>query len=100
MADIVFRYEEIRNAASSIADIAGRYKSAADKFQEDFAAATTSWEGASKDKMTNFISGPINEYMGKTIPDVVNALSQLLSANAEQMEKADQEIADNIPTSL
>ena len=29
-----------------------------------------------------------------------NALSELLKANADQMEKADQQIADNIPSEL
>ncbi|MBP5267499.1 MAG: WXG100 family type VII secretion target [Ruminococcus sp.] len=100
MADIVFRYDEIRNAASQIADIAQRYKAASDKLQEDFIAATNAWEGTSKDKMTGFIAGPVNEYIGKTVPDLVNALSELLNANADQMEKVDQELADNIPTSL
>lgn len=100
MADIVFRYGEMRSSVSSIADIAQRYKSASDKFQADFTAAIASWEGASKDKMASFITGPVNEYMGSTVPNLVNSLSELLAANADQMEKADQEIADNIPSSL
>lgn len=100
MADIVFKYEEMRSAVSSIADIAQRYKSASEKFQSDFTAAVAGWEGTSKDKMLSFITGPVNDYMGTTVPDLVNGLSELLAANADQMEKADQQIADNIPTSL
>ncbi|MER2080029.1 MAG: WXG100 family type VII secretion target [Ruminococcus sp.] len=100
MADIVFKYDEMRTAVAQIADISARYKAAADKFQADFADATAGWEGASKDKMTAFITGPVGEYMGTTVPGIVTALSELLKANADQMEAADQQIADNIPASL
>ncbi len=100
MADIVFKYDEMRAAVTQIADISARYKAASDKFQSDFANATAGWEGAAKDKITAFITGPVNDYMGTTVPGVVMALSELLKANADQMEKADQQIADGIPASL
>lgn len=100
MADIVFKYDEMRTAVAQIADISARYKAAADKFQSDFAAATASWEGASKDKLTAFVTGPVNQYMGTTVPGIVTAMSELLKANAEQMETADKQIADGIPSSL
>ena len=100
MADIVFKYDEMRAAVAQIADISARYKAASDKFQSDFAQPTSSWEGASKDKLTAFITGAVNDYMGTTVPGIVMALSELLKANAEQMEKADQQIADGIPASL
>lgn len=100
MADIVYKFDQMRSAAAKIEDIAQRYKTASDKFQSDFAEAVTGWEGASKDKLSNFISVAVNEYTGTTVPGVVNSLSELLKANAEQMEKADQQIADNIPSEL
>ena len=100
MADITFKYEEMRQSAEKIQDIKARYKAAAAKFEEDFMNATTSWEGASKDKMSAFISGPVKEYMATTVPKLLNSLAELLRANAEQMQNADQQIADNIPTSL
>ena len=100
MADIVYRFTEMRAAAARIEDIASRYKSAAAAFQRDFSEAVSSWEGASKDKMTAFITGPVNDYMDSTVPSIVSALAALLYADAEQMEKADQAIADNIPESL
>lgn len=100
MADIVFKYDEMRNAVTQIADIASRYKAASDKFQSDFADAVAGWEGASKDKLSAFVTGPVNEYMGTTVPGIITSLSELLKANAEQMEAADQQIADNIPSSL
>lgn len=100
MADIVFKYTEMAQAAADIDDLASQYKGAADTFESDFIAAVTNWEGASKDKMTTFISGPVKEYMGTTVPKLLNSLAELLRANVEQMQSADQQIADNIPTSL
>lgn len=100
MADIVFKYTEMAQAATDIDDLATQYKTAADTFESDFIAAVTSWEGASKDKMSAFISDPVKEYMGTTVPKLLNSLAELLRANADQMQSADQQIADNIPTSL
>ena len=37
MADIVFKFDEMRTAVTQITDIASRYKAASDKFQADFA---------------------------------------------------------------
>ena len=75
MADIVYRFDEMRSTAAKVEDIAARYKAAAEKFQNDFAQATSPWEGASKDKMTNFITVAVNEYTGTTIPGIVNSLT-------------------------
>ena len=97
MADIVFRYPEMREAASAIQELAGRYKSAADVFEADFTAAIAGWEGESKDKMVKFISGTVKEYTYATVPQLLEALASLLNANADQMENADRQIAENIP---
>ena len=40
------------------------------------------------------------EYTRDTIPQLLKALAELLEANADQMESADHQIAENIPTSL
>lgn len=97
MADIVFRYPEMREAAAAIQDIANRYKSAAATFESDFLAAISGWEGESKEKMQQFITGSVKEYTYETVPKLLEALSSLLSANADQMENADRQIAENIP---
>lgn len=97
MADIVFRYPEMRDAANSIQDIAARYKSAAETFETDFIAAIHEWEGESKDKMQGFISGTVKEYTYDTVPKLLEALAELLNANADQMEDADRQIAENLP---
>lgn len=100
MADIVFRYQEMRQAAEEIKSISGRYKTAADTLNGAFTEATTGWEGKSKDKLLNFVTGPVNEYISDTIPQLLSGLAELLIANADQMESADDQIAENIPTSL
>ena len=100
MADIVFKYPEMRQAVEDIKGIAARYKSTATNFEGDFIAAINDWEGESKDKMQQFISGPVMEYIRDTIPQLLEALAELLAANADQMESADRQIAENIPSSL
>jgi len=100
-AEIRFNYNEMRSAATKIRDLAQNgYKAAATAFESDFNGAIANWEGESHDKMVTFISGPVMDYMGTTVPSLLEALAQLLEDNAAQMEKADQEIADNIPQSL
>ncbi len=100
MADIVYRFEEMKNAAAQIEDIAARYKAANETFQKDFADAVAGWEGTSKVKLLAFVSGPVSEYMGTTVPGIVTALAELIKTNADQMEQADQQIADSIPSQL
>lgn len=100
MADIVFKYEGMESAATQIDELAGKYIAAANSFEESFIGATTQWEGATKDKMSSFISGPVKEYMADTVPKLLKSLAELLRANATQMQNADQQIADNIPTTL
>lgn len=100
MADIVFNYVEMRKAVEDIKGIATRYKSAADTFNSDFTDAVSEWEGESREAMKRFIDGPVMEYMGETVPQLLEALAELLAANADAMEKADNQIAENIPASL
>ena len=100
MADIVFRYPEMRQAVTDIQAIAERYKTAAMTLEGDFTAAISGWEGESRDAMQKFISGPVMEYTRDTVPQLLEALAELLAANADQMESADRQIAESIPTSL
>lgn len=97
---ITFNYEQMNSAAGNIEDLANRYQSAATAFAEEFTSAIGEWEGDTKEQLSNFINGAVTEYTGTTIPQIINALAQLLHDNADQMQKADQQIAENIPQSL
>ena len=100
MADIVFRYQEMRQAVADIQGIAARYKAAATTFEGDFISSISEWEGECKDAIQKFISGPVMEYTRDTVPQLLEALAELLAANADQMESADHQIAESIPKSL
>lgn len=92
--------EQMRSAAAQIRKKAEEYASASSKFITAFRGATEEWEGASKQKMLAFVEGPVNDYMNTTVGQLLDALAKLLEANADQMEQADQEIANSIPESL
>ena len=96
MADIVFKYDEMNTAVTQIKDLASQYRSAAGTFESDFLSAIGSWE----DKMSSFISGPVKEYMDTTVPKLLESLADLLQSNISQTQKADQQIAENIPATL
>ena len=100
MADIIFRYPAMRTAADEIAGLSNEYKQAASTFETEMLNAIAPWEGASNEKFKQFITVPVREYVQETVPNIVMALSEMLKANAEQMEKADQHIAQNIPSTL
>ena len=100
MADIVFKYSEMTAAADQITEIAGKYKSAAETLETEFISAISGWEGDSHDKMQNFMSGAVKSYTAETIPDLLNSLAELLRENVAQMQKADQQVAESIPTAL
>ena len=100
MADFRFGYPDMQTTVERINDISTQFASAADKFQGDFSGAVANWEGASKEQMMQFIDGPVMEYLKDTIPKIITSLATLLTANIEQMQKADQQVADSIPKSL
>ena len=97
MADIVFRYPEMNAAADQIDALATKYITAATTLESDFVAAMSAGEGASKEKLVSFVKGSVSEYTGTTVPQLLNALANMLRGNAQQMENADQQVADSIP---
>jgi uncharacterized protein YukE len=97
MADIVFRYPEMRSAADAIDGLAAKYVNAATTFESEFNAALSGGEGESVEKLKGFAGGSVKEYVGTTVPDLLKALASMLRANADQMEQADRSIAENIP---
>jgi hypothetical protein len=46
------------------------------------------------------MSGPVLEYTGNKIPEMIKGLAEMLQQNIKTMLEADQQIAENIPQSL
>ncbi len=97
---IVFDYDRMNATVGEIQAIAEEFKSAATQLESDFQAATSGWEGDSKEKMNALISGAVMSYARDDISTLLNGLAELLKANADQMANADQQIAASIPQSL
>lgn len=101
MADrIVYKYIEMEAAAKKIDGYADEYEQEAVKFLNAVQAATASWEGESKDKFTGLIENSVYKYMHESVPQMVKGLAELLRHNVEVMQKADSEIANNIPENI
>jgi WXG100 family type VII secretion target len=100
MAAIIFRYPEMESAAAQINNIAEQYRAAANALMQQVETAIQPWEGESKNKFQQFVQGPVNEYMGKTVPQIVEALAHMLSTNAKHMQEADAQVASSLPTTL
>lgn len=97
---IVFDYNKMATAVTSIEGIAKSFETAGKTFNDDFNAAIASWEGDSKDKLKTLIDGDVNTLLFTSIPAYVTGFATLLKENSEQMKKADTAIADSIPASL
>ena len=97
---IVFRYEEMTKCVASINEIAQKYKSAATQLQNDFDVAISEWEGDTSVKMKTFMDQAVMGFVGTDVPNLVSGFATLLQANIDQMQKADQTLSENVPTTL
>lgn len=97
--DIRYDFAKMNAAITKIENLTEKYKNAAETFDTDFLTAINGWEGASKDKMLKLMAS-VKSYTGTQIPQAVGSLAELLKNNVEQMQSADQQIADNIPSEL
>lgn len=100
MADIQYQCDDMRKGAEAIRKIANQYRTASKEFETEFLTAIAAWQGQSHERMQDFITGPVNDYLNRTIPDLIEAFAQLLEWNANTMESADEQIASSIPTAL
>lgn len=100
MADIIFKYPEMDQAAKQIDNIANNYRQAATNFLMQMDNATMGWTGASREAFMNYVNTTVKDYIENTIPQVVDGLAAMLRANAEQMQSVDEEIAQQIRNSM
>jgi len=101
MADAIrYDYGQMQSAANTIKEKAEAYKTAGSQFVSSFNDATVNWEGDSKNQMSSFINGAVNDYLTKSVPEMLNALAELLEKNAQQMQNTDQEVSKSIPQTI
>lgn len=97
---IVFDYTKMSAAVATIKNLSTQYAAAASEFKTSMTAATSSWEGASKEAFMAFINGPVNTHIGTNVPKMVTGIATLLENNATAMKEADDKVGANMPTSL
>jgi WXG100 family type VII secretion target len=100
MANIVYRFEEMRSAAEEIDGYVEDYKSAAQTLQSALDTATANWEGDSKTKFKTYIDGPIYTHLHDKVPEILAIIAAEIRASADNMERTDSEVASGIPSSL
>lgn len=100
MADIIFKYSDMATTVNELKGYALEYKNAASVFLNTITEAMSPWEGASKNKFANLLNGDVKEHIEVTVPQVVEALAEMLKANADQMKATDDAIAESIPSNL
>jgi len=100
MAAIIFRYPQMQTAASQISNIAERYRQAANTLIQQMDSAIMPWEGESKNRFYQYVMGPANEYISKSVPGAVEALAEMLNENARFMQETDRDVANSLPTTL
>jgi len=100
MADIVYRYPEMKTAMTDVDNYASQYKTAAETLESDILSAITNWEGESKDKFVSFLIGAVKEHLQVNIPAIVGVVAREIETSADEMSKTDADLAANIPQSL
>jgi len=97
---IVYRFPEMKSAASDVSDYANQYKTAADTLRDSLLTAVANWEGESKEKFMSFLQGAVYEHIHTIIPQLVDVVSKQIEMSSDNMANTDAEIAYNIPQSL
>lgn len=93
-ARITISPEELRTASSNFANKAGEIREILQYLRSEVSRLESTWDGAAQDQF--FMS---YEEMAKTLdqfPEVVDGLSQQLSAVAQTLEETDQALADSL----
>lgn len=73
-----------------------QYTEEATKFVAAFKAAIEEMEGDSKDALLEFFTTNIEGFVTKDLPGAISGLSSLLSANAQNFDDTDAQLAASI----
>ncbi len=93
-ARITITPEELRTASTNFANKAGEIREILDYLRSEVNRLESTWDGAAQDQF--FMT---YEEMSKTLnqfPEVVDGISQQLSAVAQTLEETDQALADSL----
>ena len=93
-ARITITPEELRTASTNFANKAGEIREVLEYLRSEVNRLESTWDGAAQDQF--FMT---YEEMAKTLdqfPEVVDGISQQLSAVAQTLEETDQALADSL----
>ena len=93
-ARITITPEELRTASTNFANKAGEVREILEYLRSEVNRLESTWDGAAQDQF--FMT---YEEMAKTLdqfPEVVDGISQQLSAVAQTLEETDQALADSL----
>ena len=93
-ARITITPEELRTASTNFANTAGEVREILEYLRSEVNRLESTWDGAAQDQF--FMT---YEEMAKTLdqfPEVVDGISQQLSAVAQTLEETDQALADSL----
>lgn len=93
-ARITITPEELRTASTNFSNKAGEIREILEYLRSEVNRLEDTWDGAAQDQF--FMT---YEEMAKTLdqfPDVVDGISQQLSAVAQTLEETDQALADSL----
>ena len=93
-ARITITPEELRTASTNFANKAGEIREVLSYLRSEVNRLESTWDGAAQDQF--FMT---YEEMAKTLdqfPEVVDGISQQLSAVAQTLEETDQALADSL----
>ena len=93
-ARITITPEELRTASTNFGNKAGEIREILEYLRSEVNRLESTWDGAAQDQF--FIT---YEEMAKTLdqfPEVVDGISQQLSAVAQTLEETDQALADSL----
>jgi WXG100 family type VII secretion target len=99
-SEIIYRFDKMTDAAGKIDELAESYRNLGQQFIDKVNTETGGWEGDSKTKFSALVNGEVNQYLVKEVPAMLNGLAKLLRADAQQMEKADAQVAEGIPAGI
>ena len=93
MEQIKITPEELRDAAKALDgyldDMNEKVKLIKNKIDE----VTNNWEGASQSSFLENFEDELYPILSKTLPDVVNGISEQLNGAADAIEQTDEEVA-------